>query len=488
MRKVELENRHSSVPEKCGIADARFSGKKCMYKAVLKNLIMPLIDVKSQTSHVRCLNFLEKSQWLSPDELQALQNKKLRALLKHAYETVSFYRKRFKEAHIRPETLRNVKDIARLPILTKEEVRKNLPNLVSSAVPTRRLTLFATGGSTAEPVKFYKDRRTTSWAYAATSRSYRWAGLDLGDKYMILWGSPFDLSVSKRVAGFLHSQFMRYQLLPSSYMSDQDMANFVTAIRRYKPKALKGYASALVLFARYMKEHQVRNLNLHSVISTAENLYPADRKLIEEQFDCDVYDTYGSREFAMMAAECKEHHGLHVSAETVVLEFARDGENVAAGELGEILVTDLENYGMPMIRYAIGDAGRPTDEVCSCGRGLPLMKSIDGRVTDFARAVDGRYVPGPDLLFFFLGIHAKKYQIIQKQYEKVIVRIVKDTDYSDLDEKRFVTGIKQTLGNTVEVATEYVNQIPSSSRSGKFLSVICEIPLSEPPPSRKTAP
>jgi phenylacetate-CoA ligase len=447
-----------------------------MYKVGLRKLIMPVMDLQAHTTHLKSLQFLERSQWLRPTELRELQNKRLRALLKHTYETVPFYRRRFKDAGLRPDDIREVGQLAKLPVLTKAEIRKNIKEIVSRQIPRSQLTPFATGGSTGTPLKFFKDKRTTSWAYAATSRAYEWAGLDLGDKYIVLWSSPFDLSVSQELKGFLHQRLMRYQIVPSSQMSDQTMAKFVETVRRYRPKALKGYTSVLSIFARYLKEHRIGTLGLHSVISTAETLFPADRKLMEEQFGCKVYDTYGSREIALMAGECEEHQGLHVSVETVALEFVKENENVGAGELGQILLTDLQNFGMPLIRYSIGDAGKPSDAVCSCGRGLPMIESIDGRVTDFIRASDKRCIPGPMFIYLFSDLPVRKYQIIQTELNKLTVKIVKDLGYSSNDDYKIMSRIKQIVGSKFAVDIDHVRSILPSSRSGKFLAVISEIP------------
>lgn len=447
-----------------------------MYSTVLKTFIMPVLDLQARTTHLKCLQFLEKSQWLPQAQLRELQNRRLRVLLKHAYETVPFYRQLFRNVGLKPEDIRDVRELVKLPRLTKEEIRKNKKDLVSRRIPKSKLIPFATGGSTGVPLKFFKDKRTTSWANAATSRSYRWAGLDIGDKYLILWGSPFDLSISKEVRSFLYERLMRYRILSSSPMSERSMAGYVEMIRRYKPKALKGYESVLVLFARYLNEHGIKNLNLHSVISTAETLFPDERRLMEEQFNCEVYNTYGSREIALMAGECKEHRGLHVSVETVALEFVKENENVTTGELGEILVTDLQNYGMPLIRYSIGDAGRPSDEICSCGRGLPLVESIDGRVTDFIRASDKRYISGPSLSLVFSDLAVKRYQIFQTELNKLTVMIMKDAGYSSSDDQKIVSRIAKIAGPGFTIDIEHVSNIPSSTRSGKFMAVVSTIP------------
>lgn len=452
-----------------------------MYNTILQKLILPLLEIRSQTNQTDYLKVLEKTQWFSRKEIEQIQLNHLRALLKYAYDTVPFYNRRFKENGLKPETIKTTEQLARLPKLTKEQIRKNLDSMVSYTVPKNRLTSFATGGSTGEPLRFFKDKQTISWAEAATNRSYRWAGLDVGDRYVILWSSPFDLSTSRRLSGILQGRLMRYKLLQSCDMSEQAMARYLQLIRKTRPKTIKGYASSLVLFSNYLKAQEISDLNLHSVISTAENLPPASRRMLEERFKCEVFDTYGSREIALMAGECSEHSGLHISAETVILEFTRDEETVAPGELGEILVTDLQNFGMPLIRYSIGDAGRSTDEVCQCGRGLPLMKSVDGRVTDFIRASNGRHVPGPAFIYFFSDLPVKKYQIIQDDFYRLIIKVIPETGYSQSDDQKIISRIRNIVGQDVEIKVEHVKDIQCSSRSGKFLPVISKIQGFESP-------
>jgi phenylacetate-CoA ligase len=436
---------------------------------------MPLMQIKSQNNHLECLGYLEKSQWLSRKEIEKIQLKLMKELLKHAYDTVPFYNSRFKRLGLKPEEIKTVEQLSKLPKLTKQEIRSNLDGMVSSSAPRSRLTPFATGGSTGEPLRFFKDNRTIGWSEASTTRSYRWAGLDLGDKYVILWSSPFDLSTARKVTGMVHGRLMRYVMLQSSNMSEQSMAEYVHLIRKFKPRTIKGYASSLLLFANYLKTNRISDLNLHSIISTAENLSQRGRKDLEAQFSCDVFDTYGSREFQMMAGECSEHSGLHISSETVILEFVKDNEAVAPGELGEILVTDLQNFGMPLIRYSIGDAGKPTDEICSCGRGLPLIKSVDGRVTDYIRAGDGRFVPGPAFIYFFSDLPVRKYQIVQKEPYRLIIKIVKESNYSESDDAKIRSRVNHVVGNEITVEIEHVSSIPRSLRSGKFLPVLSEL-------------
>jgi phenylacetate-CoA ligase len=208
-------------------------------------------------------------------------------------------------------------------------------------------------------------------------------------------------------------------------------------------------------------------------------LFAPDRALVEKQLNCEVYDTYGCREVAMLAGECPEHAGYHISSETVLLEFVRDGEGVSAGELGEILITDLQNYGMPLIRYSVGDAGEPSDELCSCGRGLPLMKSIEGRVTDFICTADGKYISGPALTLIFSDLNVVRYQVVQRKIDQFLVSVIVDHGYSEADDLKIVSRMKTLIAPNIEVDVQHVNSIPKSSRSGKHRAIISEVPLFE---------
>lgn len=435
------------------------------------------MEIKSGTNQSRCFRILEKTQWLNRDQIELLQYNSLKAILRHTYANVPFYRQRFKETGIKPEDIKSINQLVKFPKLTKADIRSNFHRMISTSTPVHKLVPNATGGSTGEPLKFAKDKRTISWANAAVVRNYSWAGLEAGDKYVSLWGSPFDISLSRKLSGFLKNLFERHRMLPSSEMSERSMAQYAKIIRSFKPKAIKGYASALAFFARYLERQGICDLNLHSVISTAEKLFSQDREIIQKQFNCEVYDTYGSREFAIMAGECREHIGYHVSSETVLLEFVKDNEHVSPGDLGEILVTDLQNYGMPLIRYAIGDAGIPCEGTCSCGRGLPLIGSISGRVTDFIRAHNGKYISGPGLTLIFSDLSVRRYQIVQRSLDRFFVRIVREPDYSDKDDKAIVSRMKEVVGEDAEIIIQHFSSIPKSPRSGKYRFIISEVPL-----------
>jgi len=358
-----------------------------VYSFFAKNFLMPLYDFVRGTSRFKFGRVLEETQWLSPKKIQQLQIRNLRALLRHAYETVPYYRRIFKKRRLVPDDIKRIDDLVKLPVLTKADVRKNYWNLVSRGFPKSELIPYVSGG-TGDQIKFFITKEQRSWELAAEFRAYGWAGYRFGDKCVVFWGSPIDLAKYERIIKRLTSFLERVTVLNTYVLSNDILEKYAYMLSRIKPEVVRGYASSVYMIAKYMLKSDFNDIHPKAVITSAESLLNFQRKTIEEAFGCKVFDYYGSREIGAIAAECEEHCGYHVSAENVVLEFVRDGEHVSAGETGEILLTNLRNFGMPFIRYAIGDVGKPSDDLCSCGRGLPLMSSIEGRVSQFMAVYD----------------------------------------------------------------------------------------------------
>jgi phenylacetate-CoA ligase len=380
-----------------------------------------------------------------------------------------------------PEDIRCVEDLVKLPVLTKADIRNNYWNLVSQGVPRKDLVPYVSGG-TGDQIWFYVTREQQSWEHAAEMRAYSWAGYNFGDKCVIFWGSPIDLakyqSFVKRFTSFLE----RVAVLNSYILPVDVLEKYAMFMRRFKPEVVRGYASSIYMVAKYMLKNGINDVHPRTVITSAESLLDIYRKTIEKAFGCEVFDYYGSREVGAIAAECEEHCGYHITAENVVMEFVKDEEHVSAGESGEILITNLRNFGMPFIRYAIGDVGKPSDEVCACGRGLPLMKSIEGRVSQFMAIYDkslNRVIPvstaGPGLFGgILMYIPIENYRIIQENIDKVVIKAVKRKGYSQKHTDLMVKHIRKFLGDNVTVEVEFVDYLPPlpSGKRTVFISKI----------------
>jgi phenylacetate-CoA ligase len=404
----------------------------------------------------------------------------LRALVKHAYETVPYYNRVFKVNCITPDDIRQTTDLTKIPVLTKRDIMKNKTELVSTAIKKERLIPYMSGG-TGDQITFYVTKDQLSWELAAEYRAYGWAGYHLGDKCQMFWGSSVDMAKHEALTKKVTSWLERVRVVNTYIISDQVMEGYLDMLREFSPEVIKGYASSVFMFAKYLDEKSINDIRPRTILTSAEMLFPHYRDMIEQVFGCKVYDYYGSREIGAMAAECEEHNGFHISAENVAMEFLRDGEQVSE-ESGLIYVTNLRNYGMPFIRYEIGDVGKPSLESCSCGRGLPMIESLEGRASQFMAVRDkdtGKIIPvstaAPGIIGnLLMYVPVNSYRIVQESLEKIVIQVVAGEEYSQKDTDFLVNHLNEYLRGriTVEVnKVDYLPPLPSGKRS-VFISKI----------------
>ncbi len=458
-----------------------------MYKFVANHVFAPLLDVYRGTKTMKCLSVLEKTQWLSLEEIRQLQRERLAELIQHAYQTVPYYNQVFKERRLTPRDIKTPDDLVKLPILRREDVRRNFDTLISRGFPKREMILQSTGGSTGEPLRFYKTKKDMhSYGGAAKLQAYRWAGYDVGDKYALIGGAPFAVgqwpSFPDRVSNF----FKRCVALHSRQMSEKSMQAFARKLENFQSVMIKGYPSALYLFASFIK-HNNMAIRPKGVVTGGETLFDYHRRTIEEAFGCKVYDSYGSYEAPAIACECYEHSGYHIAVENVIVEVTDDnGEPRSPGEIGHIRLTNLHNYAMPLIRYEIGDLGALSEETCPCGRSLPLLKAIEGRGSEMLFGSEGRIImpvfvpslfrPGctrsPSSVKQFEKI--KQFQVVQEAKGEVIIKIIKDQNSSEEEFAYILTNFREHLGNDIRLNMEFVNSIPALP-SGKRSYVVSRL-------------
>ena len=417
---------------------------------------------------LRLLRQVRKNQWLKTSELEELQAKKLRAIVKHAYEYTEFYHRKFKDADVRPEDIKSVEDLTKIPITTKSEVRKNYPErIVSKNVDISKCIVASTGGSTGVPLKIVYDERADDYSKAVNLRSFMENGLKFTSKWIDVT-NPAHI-VNKK-------WFQHIRILSPKYVSTtMDVKSQVSIIKDFNPEVISGFSSSLFLIAKEIKENGITKINPKSVFGTAEMLDENDREYINSVFGVKMIDLFGCVELNRTAWECSEHIGYHMDTDSVVIEFIKDREQVAPGERGEIVYTGLYNYAMPLIRYAIGDIGIPSDEKCPCGRGLPLMKIVEGRKDDFVISQDDRIISPrvfSDLMKRISGID--RYKIIQESREKIVVQIVKGDNFSQGTIEHIKKEFRYVLGENIVIESEIKEEIPREP-SGKLRKVISKV-------------
>lgn len=378
------------------------------------------------------LEELNRTQWLSRDELQELQRTKLQRLLTYAYEYVPYYHRVFDEAGFHPEDLRDdLTQLERIPILTKDTIRNNFQDMLTTEPERRKqLSKLATSGSTGQPLVFMQDNNYRDAVTADIQRHMGWAGWKLGDLHAMIWGAPQNPTLSRKLRLAMIDRIWNRFQINAFALTDESLTAFTKRVQRQTPKILFGYATSLFHFAQFIRQSSYRDISFRAIFSTSELLLPPVRQFIEDTFHCKVFDRYASLELGGIACECEAHTGLHISMENNFIEILNDGLLAKPGEVGDIIVTNLNNFGMPFIRYSIGDAGAwYTGENCPCGRASTLLRMIEGRLVDSFYTRDGRRVwSGFAGAGFRCLTHPaiKQFQVVQKSLDKMIVRLVLD--------------------------------------------------------------
>jgi phenylacetate-CoA ligase len=448
-----------------------------MYSTIAERIIYPLGDIALGTHIMRDWRELEKTQWWNPPQLKELQERRLQALIEHVYNNVAFYRTRFDQLKLKPADIRTTEDLQKIPILTKEDVKNNFPDgLVAQNIGRKKIQLGMTGGSTGRPLQFYRFVDSTSRDWAAALRAWGWAGYRPGDKLATLWGHPLTLQKQRTLPQRLQNVLRRNLLLSAYEMDETALMRYTDSLEKYKPKFIRGYTSAVFLLAKYLKKNHITAIKPRAVFTTSEALFDFQRELIERQFDCKVFDHYGSGEVHSVAFECEEHSGHHITAENVIVELIKaDGTPVRPGEQGELVLTDLNNYATPFIRYNIEDVGTPSGETCKCGRGLPVLSALEGRSSEILEMPNGRFVfIGYWVVLFETVAGVDQYQVVQESPTSLLVRIVKNARFSDDDLAHITENIRKLGGDELELKLEFVSSIPPSP-SGKRRFVISKV-------------
>jgi len=413
-----------------------------------------------------CRKYLEETQWMRRRHLQRLQLNRLKALLKYAYENVPYYNKMLKNANFKPSMLRCLGDLQRVPILRRSAIENSSDELWARTLKGRGLFSWSTSGTTATPISFCRTKTDLSWGLGAELRSYSWVGYEIGDKLAIIWrvlehGLKFQLrNLLKRAMVFdVHT------------ISEKTMESFARKMHRFKPKFVRGYAGSTNLFATFLEANEHFQIQPEAVFTSAQTLQPYYRRNIEKAFNCRVFDCYGTNEIYFVAGQCGEHEGLHVAEENVIVEVVEGDEQVADGEEGRVLLTNLHSFAMPFIRYDVGDLGRVFPERCSCGRTLRLFKPI-GRTYEYFLNSDGSFTFLKDFQTFFEGVPIGDFQVVQEAYDKITIKIAPKPAYNEKHTRFILENIK--LRGSAEIQVKLVDSI-ALDESGKIPHVVSKL-------------
>ena len=436
---------------------------------LIRRIIYPIHGIVSGRPILRRAEELEKTQWLAARELEELQWKKLNMLLDRVRRDVPYYEELFKRHGIGARAVQSPEDLRKIPVLRKKDIRASGRAMISKKSSPRDLKKTSTSGSTGENIFFYQDRNCRAYFLGNMLRQRRWMGVEPGEREVMIWGSAFDLDVAERITGRLKAYFANLSYISAYGLNDNTMAARIAILRKLRPPLITGYASALYVFARYMLDHDIRDIRPRAVISSAEMLYGPQRAIIEQAFGCRVFDRYGSREFGTIAHEC-EHGGRHLTMERLFVEVAREEDRQWGVEPGELIITDLDNFGMPMIRYCIGDMGtlEESAKYCPCGRGLALMKEVSGRSFDLVRTPSGSLLPGTFWTILTKAVPGiVQFQLVQKTLNEIELRICTDDTFPFDGKDGLRRIIEEHCGPGMNVEIKQVDHI-APGKTGKL--------------------
>lgn len=440
-----------------------------------KNIFHPLWDVKDHSIRLSNLKELEKTQWESDEELKIRQWGKFKNILQYAYKNCKYYKFVFDKHQITPAGINLPQDLSKIPVLTKKQIQDDTDNLISQLHRKEKLISAKTGGSTGKSLKIYFDKQCQEMRNAAAMRSDRWAGWNIGMKMAALWGNPpIADTLKKKIRNGLYDRVI---YLDTMNINEKSMIDFVRHWYAYKPQIIFGHSHSIFIFAKFVQENKIKDIKPRGIISSSMMLLPKERAVIEQAFSCKVTNRYGCEEVGLIACECEKHDGMHLNTDHLYIEFIKeDGMPAKAGEEGAIVITDLINHGMPLIRYRIEDVGVPADRKCSCGRSLPLMEKVAGRVADFLVRKDGSLVAGVSLvertLTAIKGI--EQMQMVQESTDEIVLNIVKMEGYNMGSENDLMKEFISVFGNNIKIKLNYVERI-AQEQSGKYRFSICKI-------------
>lgn len=414
-----------------------------------------------------------KFQWKSRSEIEAHQLQRLKAMLSYAIEHVPYYQRTLDPVAV--DSLASIADLANLPMLEKQNLIADFDELRSEkkffATSTK-----TTGGSTGQAVTLLKNSDALARERAVTARSYEWANVGLCEAQARLWGIP--LEYESRLYYKAVDMVANRRRFSAFNLNPESMGKYLAVLEKYRPTYLYGYASAIEEFTRFVHENGRKlPVSLVSIITTSEVLTDELRANIVSYTGLNPFNEYGCGEVGSVAHEC-EHHNLHIMADNIIVELL--DEHGRPANQGEIVVTDLYNHAMPLIRYRLRDFGEFSTQQCPCGRQLPVLQKIHGRAYDFVVAESGTRIHPELVMYIFEALKKERagvlqFQVVQKDVKVFAVKLVVAEDFGTANEVQVRARLEGLLGADIDIEFGYVDKIDREA-SGKLRLIKSEVP------------
>lgn len=447
---------------------------------IAKNLSYRLQDLVNRTSILETQQFLNQSQYWESDRIISYQFEKFQKLLHHTVRNIPFYKELFREAKLGLEDIRNPEDVSKIPIITKETVRREREKMILPGLDTRTVVPVVTGGTTGPPLKILRDRQDSSYTWGAFYRWYNWMGIEPGDRITKIWGTPTVLNKSliQTAKAGLKNFYYNRQFINSFNLNQETLPGVFDRINKFRPLLIRGYLSAMIQLAEYMEQEQLPGIHSpRAMSSTTETLLPSYKALIERSFNTTLYDQYGCGECNSMAFDNGDGNGLYVAMEHCLVEILNGRNEDAGSDEGRIIMTNLDNFAMPFIRYENGDIACRGEKTNQTDINLDVLKRVSGRMADTIVLKDGSRVHGvffTDILNDLFTHHPEfihRFQVFQDKPGAIEFRIeTKSPLQAD-----YKTIINDALHDFFSEVTITTHPQLEKDKTGKFRYIVSKI-------------
>lgn len=419
-----------------------------------------------------------KSQWLPPQELRAYQEERLRNIIHQAYHHVPYYRRLFDQRRLKPSDVQTVEDLHKLPLLSREKVRANYAELCADNARQFRPAAAHTSGTTGEPLRFLVDKPSNILEFVYYWRHWSWAGYRLGDCFADVRYDYFVRRSETTDNVWAFQPHLRRLLLNSMRISPDRIGGYAKVLRRYRPRFIRARPVSLYCLALFLRERRLDDITFQAVFTGGETVLPQHREMIETTFGCMVLDSYGHMERCVAVSQCPEG-GYHINSEYGILELADERRRNDGAVIGRAVGTSLHKMAMPFLRYEVDDLIEvcSNEKPCPCGRMLPLVRTVHGRKQDVILTPDGRRIPSLFNVFYYVrGI--RFFQLVQEEVERLMVRIVKGTDFTPQSEESMKLWLGRFIGDGMSIELEYISERDLAlDDTGRPIPVVSRVPL-----------
>lgn len=430
-----------------------------MNEALVRGVVLPVHERLRGRRTMPWYQTLRGHESWDPEHLRVFQQRKLSALLDHCVKNVPFYRRH-----------RGAPTLEAFPVLERDAIREHLEDMVADDYRGRVMP-YSTGGSTGHPLVFYTDRDKEAWHNAHKLRCRAWHGVLPGARQADLWGSPIELNKQSRLRMWKDRRLLNQILLSAFDLTEARLERYLGLLATFQPRLIYGYPTVIYRLALYAREHS-RALGAwrpRVVACTSEMLYEHHRAVIKEVFECPVVNEYGSRDGGLIAHECPAGQ-LHLAAEHVIVEVHEPDEQ----GVGDLLVTNLDAYGMPLVRYRLGDRGSLRGGRCSCGLPLPMMGTVAGRSNDMLVGAGGRMIHSLAPVYVLREMAGiRQFKLTQRADLSLLIEVVPVRELSSSEEQHIRASLSKMFGFEIPTTITAVSAI-LPEKSGKYRWVVSQ--------------